>query len=76
MIVDTTQTKTEQEIIASQTDIFRALLEAVQDQPKLTANDPDLTIVTGLPFPYIELTTEEKKWLLKNGPLFSAKIKK
>ncbi len=55
MIVDTTRTKIEWDMTIAD----------VQEQLRLTANDPDLTIVCGYPLPYIVLSGEELKSLSK-----------
>ncbi len=60
MIIDTTKTKMDGDLAVAN----------VMEQLKQVANDPNLTIVTGHSFSYVELTPEEKKWLLKNGPPF------
>ncbi len=60
MIIDTTQTTIERKLMIADT----------QEQLRLTASDPDLVITTihGFPFPYMDLTEEEKKWLIIHGP--------
>ncbi len=66
MIIDTTQTRTELDLL-NLADVMEQLRQAAN-------NDPDLVITTVhcLPFPYVDLTVEEKEWLLKNGPFLAA----